>query len=191
MEKIENKKIDFERKDVLICERIITSDNKELESYKNFLIEYIKSAIKDNHLIVFIIINFEEDNENENSTKPNISRKIKKWLKSFNIEINEQFLFIKKDETFDFNLAFGLDNKYLFAPNNTICIFEDPTIGEQLFFNNFFNVFFSTHEIECVGNYKATTKVSYCVIDDDTVTSWNYDRINYEFFSFLESTSKN
>lgn len=206
--------LDSLRKNIVInIDRMLIANNELVHDYETFLINFIKEAIKDNCVIYFLIEFIDEtpnlksridtnDNmlflscENINyKSKKNKTNPLKKINKLFSAnglsdEFNKCFYFIK-NKTKIFN-SFLKNKNFIatFTSKNTIFVSDDPAIAENLFFHNFFSVFLSSLDININNSdYRSAKKICQCLIDKD-ISNWDYDRINYDFMSFLEMTIK-
>lgn len=214
MNKLENDNVasDILKKNIVVnIDKMLLANNELVHDYEIFLITFIKEAIKDNCVIYFLIesidaipnaqTNINADVvflscENINyKNKKNAFNMLKKIKKLFSLnELSDEFqkcFFFTKNKQKVFNIFLKDKNFAMtFTTKNTIFISDDPTIAENLFFNNFFTVFLSSLEINVNNSdYRSAKKICQCLIDGN-ISNWDYDRINYDFISFLETVNK-
>lgn len=196
---------------VLNIDKMLITSHELVHDYQTFLINFIREAIKDN-CVIYFLIEFADESTN---SKMDANESIE-FLSCDNIDYNSKNrgltllenisnLFSRNDLLDEFkkcfyfiknkNIGFNsfLKNKNfseIFTTRNTIFISDDPATAENLFFNNFFSVFLSSLQININNSdYRSAKKICQCLIDGD-ILNWDYDRINYDFISFLEMSIK-
>lgn len=118
--------------------------------------------------------------------------KIKNWFKENKIRFKKNSCYFVFNQTgLEFSKFWNELNDKVFFQKTTIFLSNIADNIEQVFFLDYFTVFL-TIDVgeEETGDLKTAKKVTQCLIKDEP-NNWDFDRINYEFFSFLESKVSN
>ncbi|MEF9985163.1 MAG: hypothetical protein RSA40_01245 [Malacoplasma sp.] len=195
---------------VLNIDRILNTNKEMVLEYEKFLANFVNEAIKDNCNIYFLIqvkkpnldselktednnlpFSFKRLDEQSSEVDMTLIKRIQEILASIELpENNNECFYFLKDEVETFESFVKRDSFVeMFNYRNTMFIFDNPKSAEHLFFNNFFTVFLSSLSINIDNwDYRSAKKICQCLIDDN-ISNWGYDRVNYEFISFLELTT--